>query len=50
MIAWAWNAAGRLTMLLGQALHTAGLALCGLAGDFDARADNAGYWDHRSAP
>jgi hypothetical protein len=23
------------------------LALCGLAGDLDARADNAGYWDGR---
>lgn len=40
-----WNLAGALAMRAGQALHDAGLALCGLAGDLDARADTAGYWD-----
>jgi hypothetical protein len=45
VIAVAWNAAGWLVMRVGCALHAAGLALCGLAGDLDARADSAGYWD-----
>lgn len=49
MKAWAWNAAGWTAMRLGSWLHDLGLRLCGWAGDFDARADSAGYWDHRSA-
>lgn len=43
-----WNAAGRVTFVVGSALHRVGLALCGLAGDLDARADLAGYWDGRT--
>lgn len=45
-----WNTAGRAAMTAGVALHHAGLALCGLAGHLDARADTAGYWTaHRRA-
>lgn len=40
----AWNAAGAACGTVGRALHRAGLALCGLSGYLDARADNAGYW------
>lgn len=44
MSGWLWNLAGRWAFRLGEVLHAAGLALCGLAGDLDARADLAGYW------
>lgn len=35
----AWNLAGRLAMIAGRALYRVGLWLCGVAGDFDGRAD-----------
>lgn len=46
----AWNLAGRAAWNLGQAFKRAALALSGLSGSLDARADIAGYWDwHASA-
>lgn len=42
--------AGWLAGVTGRALYRAGLALCGLAGDLDARADQAGIWKIRKAP
>ena len=47
MSARAWNLAGAAAFRLGSALTRLGLALCGLAGALDARADSAGYWDGR---
>ena len=36
----AWNLAGRIAWYSGHALYRAGLWLCGVAGDFDGRADS----------
>jgi hypothetical protein len=48
MVAIFWNTAGRLARWIGDQLARGRVALYGLSGDFDARADNAGYWDkHR---
>lgn len=43
-----WNLAGRVARLVADLLNDAHLWLYGKSGEFDARSDEAGYWDHHT--